>query len=389
MSLDYQERLQALHEVAILLSTAQSLDDIVDHCLDICKKTLGYSWGGFGVIDGDNIRYIGTIEGAISEFKIPLESKSIVVRAVNTDKSQLVNDVRKDPDYLHVENPLLPHMQSELAVPIKVRGEVVAVINIEHEEVDAFTEEDRKLVEILAMHISSTMERIQVLNELQEMNEAHNRDLIKSYQRISGMVRHDLRSPLTSINNAVYMIEKYPESLPEMLDLMKRSIDYMDKVMQDWKDNTLTERVVREKVNIKTLIDSSLDAVLLPDTIKVSIYSPKNLNFNLDQTKMMRVLSNLINNSVEAIPDGGKIIVTAKKTNEELTISIEDTGKGISKALIDRIFEPMFSTKPTGLGLGLAYVKQTVEAHGGMVTVDSTLGVGTTFYLKIPASNEA
>ena len=389
MSLDYQERLQALHEVAILLSTAQSLDDIVDHCLDICKKTLGYSWGGFGVIDGDNIRYIGTIEGAISEFKIPLESKSIVVRAVNTDKSQLVNDVRKDPDYLHVENPLLPHMQSELAVPIKVRGEVVAVINIEHEEVDAFTEEDRKLVEILAMHISSTMERIQVLNELQEMNEAHNRDLIKSYQRISGMVRHDLRSPLTSINNAVYMIEKYPESLPEMLDLMKRSIDYMDKVMQDWKDNTLTERVVREKVNIKTLIDSSLDAVLLPDTIKVSIHSPKNLNFNLDQTKMMRVLSNLINNSVEAIPDGGKIVVTAKKTNEELTISIEDTGKGISKALIDRIFEPMFSTKPTGLGLGLAYVKQTVEAHGGMVTVDSTLGVGTTFYLKIPASNEA
>ena len=389
MSLDYQERLQALHEVAILLSTAQSLDDIVDHCLDICKKTLGYSWGGFGVIDGDNIRYIGTIEGAISEFKIPLESKSIVVRAVNTDKSQLVNDVRKDPDYLHVENPLLPHMQSELAVPIKVRGEVVAVINIEHEEVDAFTEEDRKLVEILAMHISSTMERIQVLNELQEMNEAHNRDLIKSYQRISGMVRHDLRSPLTSINNAVYMIEKYPESLPEMLDLMKRSIDYMDKVMQDWKDNTLTERVVREKVNIKTLIDSSLDAVLLPDTIKVSIYSPKNLNFNLDQTKMMRVLSNLINNSVEAIPDGGKIVVTAKKTNEELTISVEDTGKGISKALIDRIFEPMFSTKPTGLGLGLAYVKQTVEAHGGMVTVDSTLGVGTTFYLKIPASNEA
>ena len=104
---------------------------------------------------------------------------------------------------------------------------------------------------------------------------------------------------------------------------------------------------------------------------------------------MMRVLSNLIKNSVEAIPDGGKIVVTAKKTNEELTISVEDTGKGISKALIDRIFEPMFSTKPTGLGLGLAYVKQTVEAHGGIVTVDSTLGIGTTFYLKIPASNDA
>ena len=160
MSLDYQERLQALHEVAVLLSTAQSLDDIVDHCLEICKKTLGYSWGGFGVLDGENIRYIGTIEGTISEFKIPLESKSIVVRAVNNDKSQLVNDVRNDPDYLYVDNPLLPRMLSELAVPIKVRGKVTAVINIEHEEVDAFTEEDRKLVEILAMHISSTMERI-------------------------------------------------------------------------------------------------------------------------------------------------------------------------------------------------------------------------------------
>ena len=221
------------------------------------------------------------------------------------------------------------------------------------------------------------------------MNEDHNRDLIKSYQRISGMVRHDLRSPLTSINNAVYMIEKYPESLPEMLDLMKRSIDYMDKVMQDWKDNTLTERVVREKVNIRTLIDSSLDTVFIPATIKVSITSPKNLNFNLDQTKMMRVLSNLIKNSVEAMSDGGKIGVTASTSNEELTISVEDTGKGISEGLIDRIFDPMFSTKPTGLGLGLAYVKQTVEAHGGVVTVDSTQGEGTAFYLKIPASNDA
>jgi signal transduction histidine kinase len=389
MSLDYQERLQALHEVAILLSTAQSLDDIVDHCLDICKKTLGYSWGGFGVLNGENIRYIGSIDGAISEFKIPLESKSIVVRTVNTEKSQIVNDIRIDPDYMDIEDSSVPRMLSELAVPIKVRGKVVAVINIEHEEVNAFTEEDRKLVEILAMHISSTMERIQFLNELQEMNEAHNQDLLKSYQRISGMVRHDLRSPLTSINNAVYMIEKYPESLPEMLDVMKRSIEYIDKVMQDWKDNTLTERVLREKVNIRTLIDSSLDAVLLPNNIKVSIQAPKNLNFNLDQTKMMRVLSNLIKNSVEAIPDGGKIVVTAGKIDEELTITVEDTGKGISKELIDRIFEPMFSTKPTGLGLGLAYVKQTVEAHGGVVTVDSTPGEGSTFYLKIPASNAA
>jgi two-component system sensor histidine kinase HydH len=387
MSLGYQERLQALHEVAILLSSVQCLEDIVHHCLDICKKTLGYSWGGFGVLENDHIRYIGSLEGAISEFPIQIENKSIVVRAVKTEKSQLVNDVRKDPDYMPVDNPLVPKMLSELAVPISVRGQVVAIINVEHEDVDAFTDEDKTLVEILAMHISSSMERMQYLQELQEINDSHNRDLIKSYQRISGMVRHDLRSPLTSINNAIYMIEKYPESLPEMLDVMKRSIEFIDKVMQDWKENTLTEQVVREEVNIKALIDSSLNAVLLPDTIDVSVHLPKNLSFHLDQTKMMRVLSNLIKNSVEAMPDGGKIIVNAGTVNEKLTITVEDTGKGISEGLIDRIFEPMFSTKPTGLGLGLAYVKQTVEAHGGEVEVSSIIGEGSIFKITIPNSS--
>ena len=99
---------------------------------------------------------------------------------------------------------------------------------------------------------------------------------------------------------------------------------------------------------------------------------------------MLRTIVNLLKNSIEAMPEGGFIKISKEITQAELVIQIEDTGKGIPEEVIDKIFNPLFSTKPTGLGLGLSYVKEVIETHMGNISVESVVDVGTKFKIRIP-----
>ena len=103
---------------------------------------------------------------------------------------------------------------------------------------------------------------------------------------------------------------------------------------------------------------------------------------------MRRVFTNLFTNAVQAMPDGGRLTITASKTEEEALISVQDTGVGISEENMGKLFQPLFTTKSKGQGFGLPVCKRIVEAHGGKITVESKVGKGSTFTVKIPLAGE-
>ena len=104
----------------------------------------------------------------------------------------------------------------------------------------------------------------------------------------------------------------------------------------------------------------------------------------LDRTLFRRVLTNLIVNAVQAMPQGGKLTITASKEGESLTVTVQDTGVGIAQETLARIFSPFFTTKAKGQGLGLAVCRRLVEAQDGTITVKSELGKGSAFTFTIP-----
>ena len=106
-----------------------------------------------------------------------------------------------------------------------------------------------------------------------------------------------------------------------------------------------------------------------------------------DLQLLKRVLINLVTNSVQAMPDGGKLTLTGRiKPEGQVSISVKDTGVGISDAIKNQIFTPLFTTKPRGQGFGLAVCKRVIEAHGGTISFESTAGKGTEFSIQFPAS---
>ena len=119
--------------------------------------------------------------------------------------------------------------------------------------------------------------------------------------------------------------------------------------------------------------------------MKVSVTVDKGAEtLNADPDLIKRVFMNLITNAIQAMPQGGELEITAQKNGEEELISFRDTGVGVSQETLPKLFGPLFTTKAQGQGLGLAVCKRVMEAHGGTITVDSTVGKGSTFTARLP-----
>ena len=213
-----------------------------------------------------------------------------------------------------------------------------------------------------------------------EIKFAYEKNISEAYSKI----RHDIRAAVSSIYASIGLIEMNPDKINDLLPVIKKACSYMEKILEEWKQNAVKMELVKEEVYVNKLIEEAIESIYVPKNIEIDIGELKEFKFNLDKNKMLRTIVNLLKNSIEAMPEGGCIRIRTEVKHDELLIQIEDTGKGIPEEVIDKIFNPMFSTKPTGLGLGLSYVKEVIDAHFGKISVESVVDVGTKFTIKIP-----
>ena len=199
---------------------------------------------------------------------------------------------------------------------------------------------------------------------------------------LSSRIAHDIRNPLTSIQLSTDLIRRKnsDEKLEPYFETINKNIFRISHQVNDVLDYLRKNPIKKELVNIKVLIDSVLDNMKIPTNISIDT-SECSFNTNVDKIKMESVLSNLILNSIQAIEGNGKITVAMEEKDSQHHITIEDSGKGIDPKIINDVFEPLFSTKMEGTGLGLASVKTIIEAHGGTISVTSP---PTIFTITLP-----
>ena len=154
----YGDKIEALHHNAVNVSTAKSIEEVAEITYNTMRRVLGFELGGFSIVEDKTLKILKSalLPDAIRE--LPLDGRGLSVKAVRTEEVQLVHDVSKDEDYVSLGECGL--MRSELDVPVKIDSRVVAVLTIINREVNAFSEEDVKLLETLAMHVSPAMSRI-------------------------------------------------------------------------------------------------------------------------------------------------------------------------------------------------------------------------------------
>ncbi len=214
----------------------------------------------------------------------------------------------------------------------------------------------------------------------------------------AGMVGHDLRNPLQAIINELYLAkmeltERYEgHETTMMLASLKHiadEVNYMDKIVQDLQDYAKSHDVTLEKVDLEKIFQKLLMETDFPENINAKYRVAENARkIVADPALVERIVTNLTNNAVQAMPEGGKLEISAYRDGNEFIIEVQDSGVGIPDEVKPNLFKPLFSTKAKGQGFGLAVVKRMTEALGGTVIYESKKGKGTKFIVRLPATKK-
>jgi PAS domain S-box-containing protein len=527
MERHYKAKIEALHRHASELASAVTIDEVAKTTLDAIEGVLGFPLGAFSIVKDDLLIpiYLKGIDIG-SNRSLPLDGPGIVVRAVNARESQLVPDTRKDKDYILALVDGKNQTLSELAVPVVVNSEVKAVFNVESENLNSFNDEDKRLLEIFAEHVASTIGRLSEVERLRRSEEKfrtlleesmdaatlivgttiiyankrmaelvglrdtsevigrssldfvadEDKEIVKTrtlgrqrgethvnlyefkmlttdgakidvetyvslieYEgrpaslaftrniterkkmerelrdyaerleemvdertrklreaermaaigELAAMIGHDLRNPLTGIAGAAYFLKtKYgpreDDTIKKMLEIIENDIEYSNKIINDLLEYSRSINLELSATNSKRLVEEALVTFKVPENIRILNLTMDEPEIEVDIQKMRRVILNLVNNAIDAMPAGGEIIIRSKTTKENLELYFTDTGKGIPEEIIDKIWKPLFTTKAKGMGFGLSICKRVVESHGGTISVKSKIGEGTTFIITLP-----
>ncbi len=215
---------------------------------------------------------------------------------------------------------------------------------------------------------------------------------------VATMVGHDLRNPLQAIENAAYYLNnELPRLLPsilvsqravEMLQVINASVNYADKIIRDLHDFSATKKPTLKKINITAIVKETLSQVEIPEDVEFFTELDHLPEIKADQDMIRRVFLNLAVNGIQAMEKGGTLKVSTKETKGFVEVSFKDTGVGMPKEDMKKLFTPFFTTKAKGLGMGLAICKRFVEIHGGSIEVESEEGKGSTFTVKLPVQKE-
>jgi PAS domain S-box-containing protein len=246
---------------------------------------------------------------------------------------------------------------------------------------------------------------------LEEMVEERTRELRDAQERLirqeklavlgqlAGGVSHELRNPLGAIKNAAYflnMVLEEPEpKVKETLEILEKEVDTSERIISSLLDYARPKPPVRRKVDVNDVVQEALSRAVVPEDVEVVSQLDEALPSILaDPDQLAQVFGNIVLNAIQAMPRGGQLTVKTAVSGRGdprgrpwVAVSFTDTGVGIPEENLGRVFEPLFTTKAKGIGLGLAVVKTLMEGHGGSIEVESTVGEGSTFTVRLPLAS--
>ena len=208
--------------------------------------------------------------------------------------------------------------------------------------------------------------------------------------QLGGGVGHELRNPLGAIRNSTYylkMVLKHPEpGVRDALEILEKEVNISERIIRSLLSFASPEPSAFINVDINDVVQAALSRIPVPEKVEVALELDENLPVILaDPDQLDQAFGNFILNAIQAMPEGGRLVVKSEvRDADQVTVSVTDTGVGMDKGTQTKIFEPLFTTKAKGIGLGLALTKMLVEANRGKIDVLSEVGKGTTFTVILP-----
>jgi len=281
------------------------------------------------------------------------------------------------------------------------QGKVIGLVGVGR-DITGRKQAEKKLKEYSDHLEEMVEERTRELGEAQE--QLVRKERLAVLGQMAGSITHELRNPLGVISNAIYVLKLVqPEANDKVRKyhaMIEQEVHTADKIIADLLDFARIKPAKREQISVASLVSHTLERFHVPATVEVTLDLPADLPLVFaDPGQVEQVLGNLVMNAWQAMSKGGKLSVTSEQVSGSreqgavkgerwVRIHVKDNGDGILPENMQKIFEPLFSTKTTGIGLGLVICKSLAEANDGRIEVESEAGVGSTFTMWLPVVKE-
>jgi len=236
--------------------------------------------------------------------------------------------------------------------------------------------------------LTGAVARLQQLHE-----ELRQSERFATLGRLSGSVGTELRNPLGVMSKVVFLLESLPDASPKLKDyasLLRTQIRLSERLISDLLDRARLGEPAYSTVDVSRLVDDVLDRAAIPGAVRVERrFSTPLPPMRLDRDQVTQILWNVVTNAVNAMQGRpGTLTISVSAAGARLRIEVRDTGPGIDRADVERVFDPSFTTKPQGVGLGLSISRAFARASGGDLFVSGAGGRGACFVLDLPATPE-
>jgi PAS domain S-box-containing protein len=370
---------------------------------------------------GTELRLVARSGGThmIKRMVLPLNGPGLTVAAARAGQIVYVPDVTTDPRYLPEESLT----RSELVIPLKNQQRVIGVLDLQSPELNAFDERARRIIAAFAQQAELALENARLVENL---GQAYHRlqadqeqllaaEKMASLGRLTAGIAHEMNSPLAAVRSGLteinHLVEEYQSAIGDAeitLDDHRAIACDMQKAVQ--LANLAAERASAFVRSVKSQTRDVSSAEQLPFRVAPVIkdalllldhavryahctvdfdYESEDLSLVGSPGRLAQVVTNLVTNAIDAcsVKGGGTITIQLRRTPAHLDLQVSDTGIGIPPALMKKVFEPMFTTKPfgQGTGLGLTIIHDIVSGEfGGAIEMASQPNQGTTFLIHFP-----
>jgi PAS domain S-box-containing protein len=205
--------------------------------------------------------------------------------------------------------------------------------------------------------------------------------------QLAGSVAHQIRNPLAAIKNAASVLKRSTGEevvVTQMLSTIDDEVRHANQIVTDLLDYARVRPPTTRPIDVGYLIQTALDGQQVPPGVRVTLRVPDLPPVQVDADQVHMALANLVRNALDAMPDGGALTLSAELDDRDIVVVVEDSGSGVRPEVQKRLFEPLVTTKPRGLGLGLTTARILLENQGGSVAYCERGGPGTRFKVRLP-----
>ncbi len=397
------------------------VDEILKLVLEGLTKNIGFDRARLYLVnERRNIleckMAVGVDVEKVKGIELPLDPEvSVVSRSVIERKPFVIPDAMHDP---RVNSTLKEKfdLQSLVVIPLLTKEKTLGAIAADHTQPGKMlTEETLDSVMAFAQQTGLALQNAYRYQELrnfsQKMEEKLQKmtadlrkteaqlirsDKLAALGQLAAGIAHEIRNPLTSINILIHaLLEKFPSENPQRQDLkvIEEEIHRINEILDQFLRFAKPAPPVLEKTDPLSLFEEIL-LLLRPQIEKGKISVHKEFQplpmVLMDREQIKQALLNLLLNAIQAMPRGGPLILSGRNSEEGqwVELSVRDSGVGISEEDLNRLFDPFFSTKEGGIGLGLSITHRIIDQHHGKIEVESKLGEGTLFTIWLPIRDE-